>query len=104
MNKVLKIVRISENLMTYVQRLEFELNGYKNIMASIVSAPHPYTQENYDKFMEQYQDTNAEFRLVVGKVLEDFAPEYGKRNDILLNFIYVTGEVEILERSDSCHA
>ena len=66
-----KIIKISYDLRDYIEGLQYELDGLKDIIA-FLSRDELVKQENIDYYYNKYIDLNAEYNLAKSSLAETY--------------------------------
>lgn len=74
--RVLKTVKLEEEVIFYLQKLSYELDGYRVLLRSILSNKYfKYNEELYQVFMKDYQEVNMEYNLAMNELKENYGKE-----------------------------
>lgn len=66
-----KIIRISDDLRDYIEGLQYELNGLKDILA-FLGRDELVKQEHVDYYYNKYIELNAEYSLAKNSLEETY--------------------------------
>lgn len=66
-----KVIRISEELRDYIEGLQYELDGIKDILA-FLGRDELVKQEHIDYYYNKYIDLNAEYNLAKNLLAETY--------------------------------
>lgn len=77
MKKIVKRVEIGEQLSSYIEMLSYEMGGLKVLNCQIIQSGGA-DNELYRDLVDRYLDATKKFRLALGEVIKEFAPEYTK--------------------------
>lgn len=73
---IIKDVTIPEELCSYVQRLQYELDGYRVLMTSILRCGEfRYNEDVYGLFLNEFQKTNMQLRVLLEEIKTEYCPE-----------------------------
>ena len=87
MNEILKEIEISAQLAAYIQRLNYEVEGFKSIMRIIINGTDKYTTKMYDYHIEKFKASNNEYRLAINELTKEYGGEFTDKNlDIHVDF------------------
>jgi len=97
----IKRIPVNEETGDDIQRMDYELNGYINILKSIFrEGTHLYTTDVYYAFRKEYELLNAEYRLTMMSLLELYA-ETEEEKSASISFNGLTNEL-ILSTNNRC--
>ena len=99
MTKVLKEVQISEELTLYIQKLNFEVEGYKSIICTIIKSRGDfiYNKDIYNYHMEKFREINIEYRVALEELIREYADELKSINGISATVNFLTNVVNITQ-------
>lgn len=76
MNKLIRETDINEDWRNYLQRLQYEVNGYKVLLTSMMEVKEfSYSGEHYERLMRDYQLANAAMQLAIAELNSELCPE-----------------------------
>jgi hypothetical protein len=99
MSKILKQVQIPENLANYIQRLNYEVEGYKSIIATIIrgQGEFSYNKDIYDYHIERFKEVNAAFNIAMSEIIDIYATEFPDKSILSAKLDFSTCMVYITE-------
>jgi hypothetical protein len=76
MNKRNKIeVSISPQLSIYIQRINYEFEGMKSLLTTIISSQnYVYTTDLYERYKNEYLNKHNELKLIMAELIEEYFP------------------------------
>ena len=86
-----KVVKVSEELRDYIEGLQYELDGLKDILA-FLGRDELVKQENVDYYYKKYIDVNAEYNLAKSSLEETYKIKGRWFLDFSKAEIYVSSE------------
>lgn len=106
--KVLGIMGIPSDLNNYLQRVFYELGGYKSLVLTITEyndKSKVNKNEIYQTLMKEYKEKNIEFNLIMNEIKEMFIEENKEFEQLsgLINLVVNFSKEEaefFLEESD----
>ena len=83
-----------------MQRLSFELEGYKSIMNTIIgNSNFLYTKEMYDYHIEKFKEINKEYRVAINELLVEYGGDLPNQDSLDVKIYFNINTVHILDRS-----
>lgn len=95
-------VRISEDHLIKVQRLDYEIGGHLTLLRSMMrESKYPYTSEHYEHFMKNYSLLTAEYNLFLLELKSFYAPDI--KEDVSIVIDVTSEEIVLSSSSTSTH-
>lgn len=99
MAKVLKEVKITEELKTYIQMLNYEIEGYKGIMETIIKGQgnFSYNKDIYDYHIEKFQEKNIQYRIAMNELVTTYGSELENKSNLYPSIDFVSNVLQFIE-------
>jgi len=82
----IKRVIIGEDISDYLQRLNYELLGYRNLISSLVTNTNSelkYTDNHYRQLMQEYRKLNIEYMLSMDELKQEYIPDVEMKESVV---------------------
>lgn len=102
-SRILKEVDLPEDLCSYIQKLNYEMEGYKAINKTLLiqTGEYTYSRDLYSFHMQKFQEANFAYQVGMTTITEMFAPEFLEDTTISISINFVTGKATFSTKSES---
>ncbi|MGL5749472.1 MAG: hypothetical protein ACRCXT_03005 [Paraclostridium sp.] len=87
-NPIIIKVEVDEFIMSYLEGLHFDINGYREVINSILKDDR-YNEVTYDKFMKEYKELNREYEYTKNVIIADYTPANYKTSEYSCVFDFI---------------
>lgn len=101
-NKPIKIVEILEDESLFIEKLWYETEGLKTLIAQFTSdSPFKPDEQRYSLLIKEYIEKYCEYNIIWNILISKYAEEYSKKEySILVNFNKC--QLEISSEKECC--
>lgn len=71
-----KVFEISTEESEYIESLQFEVSGYKNLLEFMISGGTNIDSDNFKNYHKEYLEKNTEYELAKNSVAKLYLKEY----------------------------
>jgi hypothetical protein len=84
---ILRVVDLPENMVSYIQRLHYEMEGYKAINKAILTGTgeFKYNRDIYSYHMQKFQEAHSEFKIGMNTLQEMYAADLVSEKEIQIS-------------------
>ena len=97
MNELVKEITISDDIANYIQRLHYEVEGYKAITVTIIQGQgeFQYNKELYDYHMAKFQEAQAMYNIAANALIEEHGSDLPNKSKLSLSMDFMSKTIQL---------
>lgn len=98
MRNIVDTVKIDEVSMAYLEKLSYDVEGYKVLISNINNLTDISKEEIFSELLDRYESKSCERKVLLNTIVGEYCEEYLLKSNLLFIPNFHRGEIEIYEQ------